>query len=100
VIPSVGLDVALKTEKIGNSLTIDPPSLTDAWEEMTGGDFYPGQDGDGTVLVAMHASNQVDAPGNKISTSEGQIAVQVGDQIQVRDETYVVTKTTVIGKGE
>lgn len=100
VIPSVGLDVPLRVEKIGRSLTIDPPSLTDAWEETTGGSFFPGQDGDGTLLVAMHASNQVEAPGNKVSTADGQIAVRVGDQVQVRDETYVVTKTTTIGKSE
>lgn len=99
VIPSVGLDVALKVEAIPSTGTINPASFEDAWEE-TSGSFYPGQEGNGTLLVAMHASNvHTDAPGNLVSDGKS-VAVSKGDQVTVRDETFTVTATYIIPKDQ
>jgi len=99
VIPSVGLDVALKVEPIPSNGVINPASFEDAWEETAGG-FYPGQEGSGTLLVAMHASNvHLDAPGNLVSDGQS-VAVSKGDVISVRAEQFTVTATYIIPKSQ
>lgn len=99
VIPSVGLDVPLKVEAIPSTGTINPASFEDAWEETSGG-FYPGQQAEGTLLVAMHASNvHLDAPGNLVSDGQS-VAVSKGDVVQVRDEVFTVTAIYIIPKSQ
>lgn len=93
VVASVGIDLAIEEEIAPVDGVVSPSTRTGAARVL---DLAVNQ---AATVVALHSSLS-EAPGNALSTTDGESTVMVGDAIEADGVSYVTVSAQVLAKGE